>query len=377
MRLREVLLKVHLWLGMTLGLVLVVVSVTGGMLVFAPEIDGYLNHRLYAATAGDVGHELVLTSVRAEYPGQRVNLLWFPAAYRPVYGAYLRERASDEPITVYVDPGTGRILGTSREQHAISRVIDFAGTLHVNLMAGEAGRQVVAWSVLLFTGVLVSGLFLWWPGITRLASGFRIRTGKNWFLANFDLHRVMGAVAFPFLLVMALTGLVMAFPNTAQWIVHGLFLSAPDERSERVAEPLSRLSGEIGKRPTTDDFLATAKAEVPDADIIYLTFPDEPEEAVQVRMQQGVYPYPFGTTFRIYLDQYTGQVVHVNDPRKASTPGKVLAWNYPLHVGSVGGVPLRVVYLLATIAPPLLMVTGVLIWWQKRSKRGKGVRNQY
>lgn len=152
--------------------------------------------------------------------------------------------------------------------------------------------------------------------------------------------------------------------------MHGLLLTAPEEHSLPASKPLSAVpASPIGQRPTTDDFLATAKAEVPDAKIFYITFPEEPEAAVQVRMQQGVYPYPFGTTFRIYLDQYTGQVVHVDDPRSASLPGKVLAWNYPLHVGSVGGVPLRVVYLLATTTPPLLMVTGVLIWWRKRSKR--------
>lgn len=370
---RRLIVRLHLCLGMSVGFVVAVVSVTGGAIVFKPELVSYFDSELYAATPGDVGHQAVLDLIAERYPQQRVAILWWPGLYRPVYAAGV-ERESGDWLTIYVDPGTGRIAGTSDDHHWLTAVLEVAETIHVNLLAGEIGRTIVSWSVVIFIAVLLSGVALWWPGIRRFAHGFRVRRGKNTFLFSFDLHRVTGAVAFPFLFVMGGTGLVMAFPRAAESVVHGLFLSQPESDSYRGSTPRSVVPGSLPlERPTTEEMLQKGMTTVPGADIFYITFPEEPDEAVQVRLQKGIYPAPFGETYRVYLDQYSGEVLSVIDPAGASTPDRLLThWNYPLHVGSIGKAPLRIVYCFVTLAPPVLMGTGVVIWWRKRQKRSNG-----
>jgi uncharacterized iron-regulated membrane protein len=76
-------------------------------------------------------------------------------------------------------------------------------------------------------------------------------------------------------------------------------------------------------------------------------------------------PTPAGSPLTpIYLDQYTGE-------RLASTATSrtwgdaVMARMTPLHVGGVGGQVGRVAWFLLGLAPAVLYVTGMIVWWRR------------
>jgi uncharacterized iron-regulated membrane protein len=67
----------------------------------------------------------------------------------------------------------------------------------------------------------------------------------------------------------------------------------------------------------------------------------------------------------VYLDQYTSEVLN-ESPRAARSAGDiVMDWVAPLHVGSFGGTGVRVAWLILALAPPLLFVTGFIMWWSR------------
>jgi uncharacterized iron-regulated membrane protein len=66
----------------------------------------------------------------------------------------------------------------------------------------------------------------------------------------------------------------------------------------------------------------------------------------------------------VYLDQYTGDVLD-ESPRALSTGDIVMDWVAPLHVGSFGGTGVRLAWLILGLAPPLLFVTGFVMWWSR------------
>ena len=43
----------------------------------------------------------------------------------------------------------------------------------------------------------------------------------------------------------------------------------------------------------------------------------------------------------------------------------VMDWVSPLHVGNFGGMPIRVAWLVLGLSPPLLFVTGFIMWWTR------------
>lgn len=83
-------------------------------------------------------------------------------------------------------------------------------------------------------------------------------------------------------------------------------------------------------------------------------------------MFSPVTPTPTAETLTaVYLDQFTGAVLH-EPPRGARSAGdRVMDWVAPLHVGSVGGTGLKVVWLILGLSPSVLFVTGVLMWWTR------------
>jgi len=66
-----------------------------------------------------------------------------------------------------------------------------------------------------------------------------------------------------------------------------------------------------------------------------------------------------------YLDQFTG--ARLAEPARVTpTIGDtIMAWVAPLHVGSFGGIGVRLVWLLTGFAPVLLAGTGLILWWTR------------
>jgi uncharacterized iron-regulated membrane protein len=71
----------------------------------------------------------------------------------------------------------------------------------------------------------------------------------------------------------------------------------------------------------------------------------------------------------VWLDQWSGAVLHVRD--RGTLPGgeAFLHWQFPLHSGEAFGRPGRLVVFGAGLTPLLLAVTGTLIWRRKRRAR--------
>ena len=66
----------------------------------------------------------------------------------------------------------------------------------------------------------------------------------------------------------------------------------------------------------------------------------------------------------MYLDQFTGELVTA--PTAGRTLGdNVIGWVAPLHVGSFGGLGVRLVWCVLGLSPPVLFVTGFIMWWSR------------
>ena len=78
-------------------------------------------------------------------------------------------------------------------------------------------------------------------------------------------------------------------------------------------------------------------------------------------------PTPLGSTelASVYLDQFSGEFLTEPARQRRSAGDVIMAWVAPLHVGSFGGTAVRVAWLLLGLAPPLLFLTGAIMWWTR------------
>ena len=67
----------------------------------------------------------------------------------------------------------------------------------------------------------------------------------------------------------------------------------------------------------------------------------------------------------MYLDQYTGEWLGREENAERSVGDVIMTWVAPLHVGNFGGNGVRAAWLILGLSPPLMFVTGFIMWWTR------------
>jgi uncharacterized iron-regulated membrane protein len=366
---RHILVLLHRWLSLAVGLVFGVAVLTAAPLVFQHEIDGWLSADAYQPTPGDIGWEAALAVIQQDLrAGERVVTFWWPRPQVPAYNAWIE--GGEEGRMVYLDPGTGALMDPEP-----SALTGWLVTLHTTLFAGTIGYWVVAIATALSIPILITGMFLWWPGIKHFWRGLRIRWRKGTYPLNYDLHQVGGMITTVPLLIMCVTGVIMAFPEASRTTLQTMLGQEPSGRvdwgSVRSAGPPE--GWDPSQRLEPGDFLRIAEDAVPgEHHRFYLAFPppEDPQDVVHTRLQVGYDPPPFGITIRVAHDPYTGEILQVIDPRQDGSVDRFVdSVAHSWHFGSFGGFWVKLAYFVSCLIGVLLVITGTVVWWKKRSTR--------
>jgi uncharacterized iron-regulated membrane protein len=205
---RATVLRLHLTVALLAGAGLVLVSVSGAVLVFRPELDDLVFGAPVAVPPGG-GHAplaALLDAGQAAHPRLTPVTLTLPA--RDGEAARLRlERPAGEVVEVLLDPASARVLGSRWLERSPLHALR---ALHTELYLGGPGRVVVGALGLLLVLQGATGLFLWWPFTRRPARGITIRRGRRWRVLGYDLHKVIGIASLAFHLPVALSGALLA-----------------------------------------------------------------------------------------------------------------------------------------------------------------------
>lgn len=354
MKLRRLLFHLHLYTGLAAGLLVSLTGLTGSLLVFSHEIDALLYPAVYhvapPAVPGErLAPEAILERLQRLRPGVKVQSLMPP---RDAHDPYEVRVKGDTRL--YLNPYTGALLA---ERSATDHPIGFLFSLHTKLLSGENGKNAVGIGGLLLLLMGGTGVVLWWPGKSGVREGFTIRWGASWKRINFDLHRVGGIVTVLLLSLIALTGAAMVWPEpVTDWTYRLTGTRAPRKPASAVRP---------GVRPRSlDELLARADAALPGAVTTRITPAAKPTAAVVIRKKLPQELHPNGMS-AVYLDQYSGAVLRIDNALQAQPAARVLNLRYPLHIGQYGGWPVRVLYVLVGLTPLLLFSTGCLMWWNR------------
>jgi uncharacterized iron-regulated membrane protein len=352
--LRRALFQVHLWIGVAVGVYVFVVCVTGAALVFRIDLQRAAHSDLFTPTAGiPADAATMLEGVQAAFPNDRVSGIDAPTTGRPTYLAYVMR--GDRFLTLLFDPVTTRLLGELPERSWVRTLQD----LHFDLLAGRTGRVVNGIGGLLLLMLCLTGGIIWWQGLANWRRGLIVDVRRSWKRVTWDLHSAIGIWTGAAIALWAVTGASFAFP--AQ------FRSAVNTISPLTVSRTPQ-SGPRGSGPPIAwrELLARAQQERPGEHVARVVVPGT-ERAAFLVMFSTAQPTPAGGAelASVYLDQHTGAVLTAPPRQERSAGDVVMAWIAPLHVGNFGGNAIRVAWLVLGLAPPLLFVTGFLMWWSR------------
>lgn len=375
MALRPAILRIHLILGLVAGLLLSVVTVSGASVIIRPELDW-----LHADTAGmsaerSVTLDSTVAALRERWPEARVQRLIAPAGTGQGDEWWLRDGkgtkdpGDDESWKAFTDPGTGRLLGDTRDSTG-SDLLAWLARFHHNLWLGEIGGMLVGSAGLCLLGFIVTGLWLWWPGFARLGASLRLRLGKAGLIRQLDLHTVSGVFGTPLLIVIAVTGCMFEFRWMRAAVHYGLGggeADSPPALRPRPPETAVGAGPDSGRKLGFTRAAAVAQASA-SGTVLAITPP---------RPGRGDAPWTVLLDFPGNTGSLSGVLVQVApdgtaglvlDPRRMSPGGWVNNQHWGLHTGTWAGAWSKTLYLLVGLLPPLLMVTGLGIWLHRRAQ---------
>lgn len=365
---RQWWLAVHLYLGLILGLLFSVTGMTGSLLVFYLDIDEILNPELQLdmKDSSRQSYEAIFKSLQKAEPQRKGSWrLEIPAdPQRMISARYYTpietKQAYFAPLILSVDPYSGEVVKRRFwGQFAMTWIYD----LHYALLLGKTGKILMAIIGGLLLISIMSGMYLWWPPVHKLRSALTIKSNASFVRMTYDVHKVTGVQSLMVVFILSLTGIALAIPEYVNPVINSISALRP------APKPQSQLGLEDNNRITLDQAVDKAQQLFPSARLCWIVTPKNITDSYRINLRQDFEPSLRFPKTNIWVDQYSGGILAVNDPKDFTAGETLLIWLHPLHNGEVFGLPGRILVIVAGIACPLLFVTGLLRWLQKRRAR--------
>lgn len=369
--------KLHLWLGLASGLVVFIVSITGCLYAFIDEIRPVVyNNRLRVESTGRPTlpvsqlRQIAQRALGVQYPINRVDISgasdrsWAFGASQSIPGALTYFGETKYNYTVYVNPYTGRVLEIENSEYEFFSLVLW---IHWSLLlSNDIGQPIVGTAVLVFVILLLTGLVLWWPkNKVARKQRFSVKWNASGKRLNYDLHNIFGFYALTFGLMVSLTGLVWAFP----WLDKAVYFAATGGGSPAVEKPVLSDTTAAAVTLPLDRIVADARTQSPTARELYVSLPTTNSEVIYTYARLGQQVNYKGVSNE--YDQHTARRLSSKRFEDGNRGEKVRSLNYDLHVGSILGLPGKILAFFASFICASLPITGFLIWWGRRKKKGK------
>nr|WP_240160229.1 sulfite reductase flavoprotein subunit alpha [Pseudomonas proteolytica] len=362
---KKTLFQLHWFFGITAGLVLALMGITGAAYSFQDEILRALNPTVLTVEKQPAGvlppAELVRKLETTE--GKTVSMLWVESESGNAARVFFTPPAGERRGQMrYFDPYTGDYLGDAVGQDFFGLMLQ----LHRFLAIGDTGRQITGACTLILIFFCLSGLYLRWP---RQVASWRAWLTLDWRKKgrsfNWDLHSVFGTWCLLFYLLAALTGLYWSY----EWYSKGLTRLLSDApQNERVR---NRGPAPAGPAPVANydaiwsSIYSTAGPHLSAYNIRMPAVAGQPA-TVYYLLQSSPHDRALN---QINLDPATGVVKSVERYADKSLKAQLLTSIYALHVGSYFGLAGRIILTATSLCMPLFFITGWLLYLDRRRKK--------
>lgn len=396
---RSFLVGLHRWAGLAMTAFLVIVGLTGSVLAFHAELDAWLNPELLTVTkrkAPVLDPFLLRERAAVYYPDARIDSvqLFIEPGRAVQYAAPPRNDAPAIPATlVYLDPYTGEKIGeraVGEVSLAKEKLVAFTFRLHYSLAlpisTGQLGSYILGVTALVWTIDCFVSFYLTFPLRRRmngaiLAKSWSSRWKPAWLIKftsgayriNFDIHRAFGLWTWAMLFVFAWSSVGFNLQEAYRPTMNALF-GVGDSEIKLPALPMPMETPRLDWRAAGEQGLILLNAEAHRHG-----FAIERAELLRLDRQHGAYimyarsSLDIGKYSQTYVlfDADTGALRQALWPGHSSekTGDVISRWLSLLHMAAVFGLPMQIFVCVISLVITALSITGVYIWWKKRTAR--------
>jgi uncharacterized iron-regulated membrane protein len=366
--------KIHLWLGLSSGIMVFIIAVTGCLYAFQEEIQNCTEEYRFVQKEEKpfLPPSQLEPIARKEFPGKTLHAIKYNGSEKSAEALFYHYEPTYYYI-VYLNPYSGEVLEKVNMDEGFFRFI-LDGHYYLWL-PHEIGQIVVASATLIFLVVLISGLILWYPrnkNATKQRFRFKWKKGTKWKRKNYDLHNITGFYVLLIALVFAITGLIWGF----QWFAHSYYTVMGGEKSLVYQDPIATKTKPTAEKPI-DKVWTIMQKEYPNAKSIELHPPENDTTciAANANPEEGTF---WKMDYR-YFDQYTLEEKEVNHIfgkyENAEVSDKAMRMNYDIHTGAVFGLVGKIIAFSISLLIASLPITGFFVWWGRNKNKNKTITN--
>ncbi|MFL9495698.1 PepSY domain-containing protein [Acinetobacter baumannii] len=370
---KKFLFQIHWFLGISAGLILSIMGVTGAIYSYDQQILKWVNTDSYVVqvqsspklTPAQLYQHF--TTIQPEIKINSITIAKDPTASSVVN---IEKEGERRGYNMMVNPYTAQVLPEVQGR----KLLLLIQQIHRNLTAGEFGKQITGACALMLIYFVLSGLYLRWPKKHSARQWLAVKPklkGRNFI---WDLHAVVGTWVIVFYLLFACTGLYWSY----DWWRSGMFKVLGVEQPKMqghggsgrnkdqfpkiqldnaqlitaLNQTWSGFNNQIGRDYST----LTVNLPKKDDGKIELSFVDAMPQHERAR-NQAVYNYKTANIekMELYEDKKLNQ--------------KIMSSMLPVHRGSFFGPVYQFVAMLASLAMPLFFITGWMLYLKRRKQK--------
>ena len=386
----------HFYAGLVCLPFLILMAMTGGAYLFKNEINTLIYRPLFyvqsSSNSESLRAEQLINSALYVVPGRATQYIEPEALGRTAEVQILT--VAGEKKSVYLDPQSGKVLGTLEDKWKLMEVIK---NLHSLELVGKISNQwievVASWAIFL----VVSGVFLYFPRFQQ-KGGYKIQghpKQRTWWR---DLHTTVGLTASVVILFLAITGM----PWSAFWgqqfssLTNKFGIGLPKylwSESPESSIPMQSLGSvpwtltntvlpkSTGHHANHDSEISQTRDKfgnsfhpigINKALEIYKNLNIPKGTPVNLPMEaSGVYTaisFPDDVRLErvVHIDQYTGAVLADIKYDDFGIAGRITEWGVSLHTGRQFGLVNKLVMLFGCLAIIALAFSALVMWWKRR-----------
>ncbi len=369
--LRPIMWRLHFIGGFLAGPIVISLALTGILYAWNPQIDRVRFGDAIVASDGAPTASLAeqVEAAQAAHPD------WGVFAVIPAHGDTNTLVLMDPPgggagfsgpsdgVEVFVDPATGAHTGDVMQAEKSDTILR---TLHSSWRIGAAAEPLTELAGSWFLVTLLTGLYLWWPGLRRRgAASFALRRGVTGRRRSKDLHNFIGLAFLVPMLLLAVTGLTWTqFAGERTGTVIG-WMSVPRLAPDTaVAEPVEGGADlanidRVNQRAIDEGLVEPYRIVLPAGDDV----------AWAVTSQDLTFPLQRD---QLTIDGTSGELIDRVDHSQEHWMNKLRTAGVLFHQAQLFGTALQVFMTALALAIVVMVVAGYQMWWRRRPEEGMG-----
>ena len=370
---RNVIFWCHLASGLTAGVVIFIMCVTGALLAFERNvIEWSENEARYVSSSG--GERLlpsqILTKTLEARPNAKPSALAIPneenAAWQITIG---------RDGILFVDPFTGAVTGESNK--SVRNLMTELRNWHryVALWGDQRpiGKAITGFCNILFLFLAISGIYIWVPKIWAWRSIKPViwfRGGQRGKARNFNWHNTIGFWTSLFLIIFTMTATVISYQwaSNLLYTLTGSEVPAPSPQQQGQQE---QNQAEFSVPANLDAAWKMAEEQAPEWRSISLRLPVTNDSAV-FTIDEGIYWNIFGRS-TLTVDTAAVQAAKWDRYGDRNAAVQLRSWFRFTHTGETGGIVGQIIGFVACVGGAFLVWTGFSLafrrfgnWLQRR-----------